>query len=397
MGLTGSTDDEPETLTENKASSEDSRPALKGNHTTNRLNELYKEGITLDDFQVLDDKIGEGGFAKVMKVRHTKSKHIYACKVLEKRQLVEDKQVVNIFTERGILIRLRHPFVVSMQFAFQTKDNLFFVMDYCSGGDFFHYLQKNRKFSESATRFYAAEICLSLEALHNQDIIHRDLKPENILLTKDGHLKLTDFGLSKWGGNRRKEILRAQTFLGSAPYLAPEILENQTYTKAVDWWAFGVLITEMLMGLPAFWEQNTDHNYKRIQFESVNFKSYVSRQSRSIILDLLEKNPKFRLKDSSDVKKHEFFERTDWDGILNMRIPIPKTEHRAEEEEQESSHSAENKLITAYYKTEKKEKQGVKVDASRKIDGDPFDGFSYLGGPSMLAQTSGAFSGGTNK
>ena len=192
--------------------------------------------MSLNDFEVLNLKIGEGGFAKVMKVRHTKSKKIYACKVLSKRQLIEEQQVVNIFIERGILIRLQHPFVVSLQFAFQTKDNLFFVLDYCSGGDFFRHLQLNNQFSEKITRFYAAEICLALEALHNCDIIHRDLKPENILLTKEGHLKITDFGLSKWGGNRRQQELRAQTFLGSAPYLAPEILDlkAEQYTKAVD-------------------------------------------------------------------------------------------------------------------------------------------------------------------
>lgn len=389
MGLAGSTDDDAQ-----EASSEKKveTPILKPNETTDRLNELYQEGVTLDDFQVLDDKIGEGGFATVMKVRHHKSRKIYACKVLSKKQLLEDKQVVNIFTERGILIRLRHPFVVSMQYAFQTKEKLFFVMDYCAGGDFFHYLQKIRKFSEHVTRFYAAEICLSLEALHDHDIIHRDLKPENILLTRDGHLKLTDFGLSKWGGNRRKKILRAQTFLGSAPYLSPEILESQSYTKAVDWWAFGVLITEMLMGLPAFWDQNTEQNYKRIQFESVSFKSFISRPARSIILDLLEKNPKDRLKDSKDVKKHEFFERTDWNGILNMTIKIPATmQHSEEEEEQEYSNSSEMEYIRDYYKVEKKEQPKAKVDASRKIDGDPFDGFSYLGSPSVLAQTNGQF------
>jgi len=287
--------------------------------------------------------------------------------------------------------------VVSMQYAFQTKEKLFFVMDYCAGGDFFHYLQKNRKFSEHVTRFYAAEICLSLEALHKHDIIHRDLKPENILLTRDGHLKLTDFGLSKWGGNRRKKILRAQTFLGSAPYLSPEILESQSYTKAVDWWAYGVLITEMLMGLPAFWDQNTEQNYKRIQFESVSFKSFISRPARSIILDLLEKNPKDRLKDSKDVKKHEFFERTDWDGILNMTIKIPATMQHSDEEEQEYSNSSEMEYIRDYYKVEKKEQPKAKVDASRKIDGDPFDGFSYLGSPSVLAQTNGKFPNFTKK
>jgi len=379
MGLISSTDEDAEVKTTSVV-----KPlSKKSKDTTKRLNKLYDEGVTLDDFQVLDAKIGEGGFAKVMKVRHTKSKELYACKVLHKKKLLDDKQVVNIFIERGILIRLRHPFVVSLQYAFQSDEMLFFVMDYCSGGDFFHYLQKNRRFTERVTRFYAAEICLSLEALHKYDIIHRDLKPENILLTRDGHLKLTDFGLSKWGGNRGKETLRAQTFLGSAPYLAPEILESKTYTKAVDWWAFGVLITEMLMGLPAFWDQNTEINYQRIQYESVSFKKYISRQARSIILDLLEKKPKFRLQESAEVKKHEFFERTDWDGILNLSVKIPACMDQSEDEEEESN-SSEVLYIKHYYETNKKEELSDNKDASSKIEGNPFDGFSYLGGPSVL-------------
>jgi len=237
MGLLYSLNARRRSFTRSKKATPDPPGKSKtSDQTTAKLNDLYKEGVSLDDFEILNFKIGEGGFAKVMKVRHTKTKHIYACKVLSKRLLLDERQVVNIFIERGILIRLRHPFVVSLQYAFQTNDKLFFVMDYCAGGDFFHYLQQNHSFSEPVTRFYAAEICLALEALHNCDIIHRDLKPENILVTEEGHLKITDFGLSKWGGNRRHQELRAQTFLGSAPYLAPEILDlnSKEYTKAVD-------------------------------------------------------------------------------------------------------------------------------------------------------------------
>jgi len=385
MGIISSTDEDAlESSNDNKSDLEPTS-RLKPNRTTDRLKELYKEGVSLDDFQVLDHHIGEGGFAKVMKVRHTKSKEIYACKVLKKKQLLKDKQVVNIFTERGILIRLRHPFVVSMQYAFQTKDRLFFVLDYCAGGDFFRWLQKNRKFSERLTRFYAAEICLSLEALHTNDIIHRDIKPENILLTSDGHLKLTDFGLSKWGGNRSPSILKGKTFLGSAPYLAPEILESESYTKAVDWWAFGVLITEMLMGLPAFYDQNDEQNYKRIQFESIGFKKYLSRESRSIILDLLEKNPKFRMKDSKDVKKHDFFYLTDWDGILNKTVKVPLVLPDRSKTIQEDGN------LSDMFKVEMKEEPVNEIDASREIDGDMFLGFTYVAGPSMLAESSGTF------
>jgi len=358
------------------------KPAVidKGNSKRTRasLTKLYKEGVTLNDFHVLDFKIGEGGFARVMKVRHVKSKEIYACKVLSKRQLRNERQVVNIFIERGILIRLRHPFIVSLQYAFQTKEKLFLVVDYCAGGDFFHWLQLKHRFSERVTRFYASEICLGLEVLHNSDIIHRDLKPENILITKAGHLKLTDFGLSKWGGKRREEELRAQTFVGSAPYLAPEILDQEIkqYTKAVDWWAFGVLIMEMLTGLPAFYEQNSDSNYKRIMHESVPFKTYISREARSIMLDLLEKNPSTRLKEASGVKKHEFFYRTDWKAIEEMTVPIPKEWQEVSIVDDDASGS---ERISDYYQSRMKPSENEQKDASTKIQGDPFMGFTYHG------------------
>lgn len=360
----------------------------KASRGEKQIHDLFKEKLSLEDFQVLNNHIGEGGFATVMKVRYTKDNELYACKVLSKQQLLQERQVVNIFTERGILIRLIHPFIVSLQYAFQTEEKLFFVMDFCPGGDFFHYLQQKSKFPERVTRFYAAEIALALEAIHNCDIIHRDLKPENILITKDGHLKITDFGLSKWGGNRTKKQLKAQTFLGSAPYLAPEILENQPYTKAVDWWAFGILITEMLTGLPAFYENNTENNYKRILHESVAFKSYIGRDARSIILDLLEKNPKERLSSAADVKKHEFFRTTDWKAILNLTAPVPPevgcSKSGADSDDDDLSSSVEN--IADYYPEVAKKDSQLEVDPTKPVAADPWMGFSYAGGPSALAK-----------
>jgi len=353
-----------------------------------KCDNLSKEGVSLHDFEVLHSMIGEGFFAKVMKVRHTKTKNIFACKVLSKRRLIDERQVVNIFIERGILIRLRNPFVVSLQYAFQNKEQLFFVMDYCSGGDFFNHLQQKDRLCEAVTRFYAAEICLALEALHNCDIIHRDLKPENILVTKEGHLKITDFGLSKWGGNRRQQELRAKTFVGSAPYLAPEILnldtETEDYTKAVDWWAFGVLVMEMLTGLPAFYECNREKNYQRILYESVNFKAYVSRQARSIILDLLEKDPAERLQEASEVREHVFFERTDWKAFEDLTVKVPAEiaslfEDDDEEDSDSSSDSSSVELLSDYYQTRGKQLEDEKRDANAStiIKGDPFMGFSY--------------------
>merc|ERR550534_399417 len=141
MGLNNSTSEKSVMNSKKPISSQPPTPTKPINRSTAKLNDLYEEGVSLNDFEVLNSVIGEGGFAKVMKVRHIKTKEVYACKVLSKKQLLDEKQVVNTFIERGILIRLQNPFIVSLQFAFQTEKNLFYVMDYCAGGDFFEWIK----------------------------------------------------------------------------------------------------------------------------------------------------------------------------------------------------------------------------------------------------------------
>jgi len=274
------------------------------------------------DFEV-EKYIGQGAYGKVMRVHHKKTKKVYAMKMLEKDYIRKNDQVRNIFTERGILAKLNHPFIVSLQFAFQTKTKLYFVMDYCSGGDFFGFLKIKRRFTESETRFYAGEIAMALDCLHRNNIVYRDLKPENMLLDKTGHIKMTDFGLSK---NLDKADLM-KTFCGSTTYLAPEVIVHKTreqgYTKAVDWWSFGVMFYEMLTGLPAFYDRNTQLNYVKIMYANIPMHKNFSRPCRSLIFDLLEKNPKNRLGSFSEVSAHPFFKKLDWDALLNMRVKVP--------------------------------------------------------------------------
>jgi len=274
------------------------------------------------DFEV-EKYIGQGAYGKVMRVHHKKTKKVYAMKMLEKDYIRKNGQVLNIFTERGILARLNHPFVVSLQYAFQSKTKLFFVMDYCAGGDFFGFLKIKKKFSESETRFYAGEIALALDCLHRHDIVYRDLKPENMLLDKTGHIKMTDFGLSK---NLTDEKLM-QTFCGSATYLAPEVIVHKTrekgYTKSVDWWSFGVMFYEMLTGLPAFYDRNTQLNYVKIMYANIPMHKKFSRPCRSLIFDLLEKNPVHRIQDFAQVRDHQFFKTLDWDALLQLQIKVP--------------------------------------------------------------------------
>jgi len=243
--------------------------------------------------------------------------------MLEKDYIKRHDQILNTFTERGILIQLNHPFIVSLQFGFQTGKRLYFVMDYCAGGDFFGFLRIKKRFTERETRFYAGEIALALDCLHQNNIVYRDLKPENMLLDKTGHIKMTDFGLSKDLGKDDS----MKTFCGSTTYLAPEVivheLREQGYTQAVDWWSYGVMFYEMLTGLPAFYDRNTQLNYIKIMYSNIPMHKRFSRECRSLIFDLLEKDPRERLSHFKDVKKHPFFSDLNWDDLLAMKIQPP--------------------------------------------------------------------------
>jgi len=229
--------------------------------------------------------------------------------------------VEHTLAERNILKKLHHPFLVNLNFSFQTEDKLYFILDYVNGGELFFHLQREKRFPEERVKFYAAEITLALEHLHVNGIIYRDLKPENILLTNDGHICLTDFGLSKEG--IEKEDDRTGTFCGTPEYLAPEVLKGKGYGKAVDWWSFGSLIYEMLTGLPPFYSQDVQEMYRRIMTDKLKFPPTMSEPARLLIEGLLQRDPAERLKDPSKIKEHVFFSGIDWDAIYNKKVKAP--------------------------------------------------------------------------
>ena len=170
-------------------------------------------------------------------------------KTLKKDMILRKGQTTNTKVERMILERLNHPFIVKLHYAFQTPERLYFVIDFLNGGELFFHLRKEMKFNEDRTRFYAAEILLALECLHSNGIIYRDLKPENVILDSEGHIKLTDFGLSKLQITGDK---MAYTFCGTPEYLAPEIVKGVGHNQAVDYWSLGLMIYEMLSGINPF-------------------------------------------------------------------------------------------------------------------------------------------------
>ncbi|EGC35230.1 hypothetical protein DICPUDRAFT_152431 [Dictyostelium purpureum] len=288
---------------------------------SNGANGLAKpERITVEDFDLLK-VIGKGSFGKVMQVRKKDNNKIYAMKVLNKNNILERKEVDHTRAEKNILQKLVHPFLVNLNYSFQTNDKLYFIMDYVNGGELFFHLQNEEKFDESRVKFYCAEIVCGLEYLHNCGVLYRDLKPENILLTEDGHICMTDFGISKEGLLSDND--RTKTFCGTPEYLAPEILKGNSYGKAVDWWSFGTLVYEMLSGLPPFYSQDVREMYNKIINEELKFTPQFSAEARDFILLLLERDPNKRLKDPKIIKSHPFFKGVDWDKCLKKELTPP--------------------------------------------------------------------------
>ena len=191
---------------------------------------------------------------------------VYALKILRKTEVIKLKQVDHVRHERAVLADVAgHPFITNLLASFSDHDSLYMLLDYVPGGELFSYLRKLRRFDKMMARFYAAEIVLVLEYLHEQQggIAYRDLKPENLLLDREGHIKLVDFGFAKRLGHRDDRPVETYTLCGTPEYLAPEVIHNKGHTTAVDWWALGILVYEFLTGYPPFWHQNPIEIYKQ--------------------------------------------------------------------------------------------------------------------------------------
>jgi len=279
-----------------------------------------KQVVTKDDFELLT-VIGKGSFGKVMQVRKKDDGKIYAMKVLRKDTIVARKQVAHTKAEKNILMKIQHPFIVNLNYAFQTKDKLYMILDYINGGELFFHLKKEGRFAESRVKLYAAEIVCALAHLHSLDIVYRDLKPENILLDAEGHICITDFGLSK----KLEQEGGTHTFCGTPEYLAPEVLKGHGHGIAVDWWSLGTLLYEMLTGLPPFYAQNVNVMYQKILSGELRFPQYISEDAKSLLEGLLTRDPAVRLgtKGGDEVKGHPWFADIQWDKLIKKEIEPP--------------------------------------------------------------------------
>ncbi|KAF9370548.1 hypothetical protein CPB97_002651 [Podila verticillata] len=242
-------------------------------------------------------------------------------KVLKKTEVVRLKQVEHINSEKQILSQVHFPFIVNLFTTFQDERNLYMLLEYVIGGELFSHLRKAGRFTNDMTRFYAAEIVLAIEYLHSRDIIYRDLKPENLLLDSTGHVKITDFGFAK-----RVED-RTWTLCGTPEYLAPEIIQSKGHGKAVDWWALGILIFEMLAGYPPFFDDNPFGIYEKILAGRIYFPPHIDPVAKDLIKKLLTADRTKRLgnlKDGSDdIKNHKWFRGVDWKGLLDKTVTAP--------------------------------------------------------------------------
>lgn len=279
--------------------------------------------VTLENFEFLK-VLGKGTFGKVILCREKSTAKLYAIKILKKEVIIQKDEVAHTLTESRVLKTTNHPFLISLKYSFQTNDRLCFVMQYVNGGELFFHLSRERLFSEDRTRFYGAEIISALGYLHSQGIIYRDLKLENLLLDKDGHIKIADFGLCKEDITYGRTT---KTFCGTPEYLAPEVLEDNDYGHAVDWWGTGVVMYEMICGRLPFYNRNHDVLFTLILMEDVKFPRTISDEAKSLLSGLLAKDPLNRLgggeDDVKEIQAHPFFASINWSDLVQKKITPP--------------------------------------------------------------------------
>ena len=303
--------------------------------------------------------IGRGAFGEVHVCREKKTGKIYAIKKIKKNIIVLKNQVIHILNEQFFMSRAKSPWIVELKESFQEDDYLYLVMEYLPGGDLMNLLIKKDILTENEARFYLSELILAIESIHKLDCIHRDIKPDNILIDQNGHIKLSDFGLAKISDklydkenekytnyinnkkNKKKKEEEKMTHnknyscVGTAYYVAPEVLNQKGYEKDIDWWSAGIIFFEMLVGYAPFCSKETNE----VCYKVLNWKKFlkipnyirISDEAKDLIFKMINNsNSRLGKNGADEIKKHPFFKGIDWNNVKNMKppfIPILKNEY----------------------------------------------------------------------
>ncbi|KAJ3081389.1 Serine/threonine kinase [Rhizoclosmatium hyalinum] len=299
--------------------------------------------VKLEDFDFLA-VLGRGAFGKVMLIEEKSTKQLYAMKALKKEFIIQSDDVASAMLEKRIFQKAtqsQHPFLVNLHSCFQSDTRLYFVMEYISGGDLMCHIQEKKRFSQVRAKFYACEVLLALDFFHKNNIIYRDLKLDNIVMCPDGHIKVIDYGICK---ENMPYGQLTRTYCGTPDYMAPEILNQSKYSRAVDWWSFGVLIYVMLVGrvecpnIQSFITNNVLKQYpfhgddesdilEAIVSDAIEYPSNMPKETLGLIQGLLKKDPRSRLGggklDAEEVKRHPYFAGVDWDLFMEKKVAPP--------------------------------------------------------------------------
>lgn len=338
--------------------------------------------MTAEDFEPLMC-LGKGSYGTVLLVRQRATGRLFAQKQFKKASITVHKKLIEqTKTERNILESVnRHPFIVSFYYAFQDHEKLYLILEYAQGGELFHHLAAERMFSEDVAAFYMAEMVLALDHLHRTvGVIYRDLKPENCLLDSEGHLLLTDFGLSKVSLD---EDNPCRSFLGTIEYMAPEVVQGLDYGAAVDWWSLGALGVDLLTGAPPFTGNNNAKIQEKIVKSKLALPYYLSADAKDLLTRLLRKEPKKRLgfnmpKDLQTLKSHRFFRKINWKALEARELeppiqPLITDPELAENFAQDFTDLPLSPVLTRKFD-----------DVWNDAQSNPFGGFSFVASQSLL-------------
>ncbi|XP_023850004.1 protein kinase C delta type [Salvelinus sp. IW2-2015] len=279
-----------------------------------------KTRLTIDSF-VFHKVLGKGSFGKVLLAELKGRGQYFAVKALKKDVVLMDDDVECTMVEKRVLaLAWDNPFLTHLYSTFQTREHLFFVMEYLNGGDLMFHIQDKGRFDLYRATFYSAEIIIGLQFLHSKGIIYRDLKLDNVMLNRDGHIKIADFGMCKenvFGENR------ATTFCGTPDYIAPEILLGQKYTFSVDWWSFGVLVYEMLIGQSPFQGDDEDELFESIRMDVPHYPRWITKEAKDLLEKLFERDPSRRLGVVDNIRGHSFFKTLNWPALEKREVDPP--------------------------------------------------------------------------